>query len=154
LLASAIMLAVLAPMLASADEGDCAQFGELTPPVVKDTDGREVNSTRAGQLVIIFSTFSNPCGFDQEIVVITEVRDQGNATAFFHSAQANASAFGSSEVGVLWYPENGGEYELRSFAISPAESQILTGVKTRQLSVVDYDLVYGSAPRPFSFVQR
>lgn len=151
LLALAVMLSVLAPASASVD--DCVQSSSLTPPTVKDAGGQEINSTHAGQLVIIFSTFSNPCGFDQEAVVITEVRDRGNATAFFHSAMADADAFGSSEVGVLWYPENGGEYELRSFAIS-SESQILTGVQTRQLSVVDYEPVYEPAPRPFSFIQR
>jgi len=151
MLALAMILAAIAPAPVGAQD-DCAQSSSLTPPTVKNIDGEEVNSTHAGQLVIIFSTFSNPCDFDQDVVIMTEARDRSNATALFNSVTANASAFGSSEVGVLWYPENGGEYELRSFAIT-SQSQILTGVQTCHLSVVDYELVYEPAPRPFSFTR-
>lgn len=126
----------------SAGESDrCVQSNDLSPPVAKDTDGNEITSTNASKLVIIFSTFSNPCNYDQQVLVVTEVRDQNGATMFFQNAPVNTSAFNSSDVGALWYPENAGTYELRSFAISNSTgSQVSTGVQTRELVVFDYDL--------------
>jgi hypothetical protein len=131
----------LATSIHENDNNNCVQFSDLSPPTAKDTAGKEIDSTSAGQLVIIFSTFSNPCDYDQQIVIVTEARDQAGATAFFQETIVNASAFNSTEVSLLWWPENAGAYELRSFAISNSTEQILTNLQTRELLIFDYELV-------------
>lgn len=141
-----VLLAILAPASshspAHAQNDICAQFSDLSPPTAKDSTGNEIPSANVSQLVIIFSTFSNPCDYERQIVVVTEVRDQDNATVFFQSAPANAGAFNSSEVGALWSPESAGTFELRSFAIfNSTGSHVLTELQTRELQVIDYDLV-------------
>src|SRR5262245_56578870 len=99
-------------------ELDCVQLGDQSRPIAKDIDGKDVGLANAGELLIIFSTFSNPCNHDQSIAIITEARTEDGTTAFFQSVEVNASAFNSTEVGALWWPERAGAYELRSFAIS------------------------------------
>jgi hypothetical protein len=123
------------------ENDDCVQFSDLSPPIAKDTAGKEIDSTSAGQLVIIFSNFSNPYDYDQQIVIVIEARDQAGATAFFQETVVNASAFNSTEVGLLWWPENAGAYELGSFAISNSTEQILNDLQTRELLIFDYELV-------------
>jgi hypothetical protein len=133
--------------LATNIENKCAQYSDLSAPIAKDAEGNEITSANVSQLVIIFSTFSNPCYFDQRIVIATEVRDQDDATVFFQYAPVRAGAFNSSEVGALWTPENEGRYELRSFAFSNSStSQILTELQTCELIVVDYYLVETRLP--------
>jgi hypothetical protein len=140
------LLAFLVPapnsLATSIDEGyDCVYYNDLSPPVAKDSAGNEITLTNASKLVIIFSTFSNPCGQEQQVLVVTEVRNQNNATAFWKNAVIEAGAFNSSDVGVLWYPKEAGTYEPRSFAISNStESQVPTDVQTRELVVIDYEL--------------
>ena len=121
---------------------DCVQLGDQSRPIAKDVDGKDVGLANAGELVIIFSTFSNPCDNDQPIAIITEARTEDGTTAFFQSVEVNASAFNSTEVGALWWPERAGAYELRSFAISNlTQSKILTEIQTSNLLVVDYDSI-------------
>jgi len=132
-----------APSLATgvSENDSCVRFSDLSPPVAKDTAGNELSSANASQLIIIFSTFSNPCNFDQQVVIVTEARSLDGTTVLFEHAIVSAGAFNTSEVGLLWSPENAGTYELRSFALSNSgESQALTGIQTRDLLVVDYDL--------------
>jgi hypothetical protein len=83
------LLAVLAPAstLAGVESYDWAQFTSLSPPVPKDAAGNEITSANASELVLIFSTFSNPCNRDQQVIVVTEIRDQKNATIFYQEAQ-------------------------------------------------------------------
>lgn len=128
-------------LLATSIENECARFSDLSAPTAKDAGGNEITSANVSQMVIIFSTFSNPCYFDQQVVIVTEVRDQDNATVFFQYAPVRAGAFNSSEVGALWTPETVGRYELRSFAFSNSSVQILTELQTRELVVIDYGLV-------------
>jgi len=137
------MSAIAPSPAAGASENDsCVQFSGLSQPVAQDVAGNELSSTNASQLVIIFSTFSNPCNFDQQVVIVTEARSQDGATVLFERVPVIAGAFNSSEIGLLWSPENAGTYELRSFALfNSDESQVLTDVQTRELLVVDYDLV-------------
>jgi hypothetical protein len=124
-----------------APSSDCIHHSDLSPPVAEDSDGNMIASTNASKLVIIFSTFSNPCGYDQQALIVTEVRDRNNATAFFQNTIVDAVLFNSSDVGVLWYPKDACTYELRSFAISNSiESQVSTDVQTRELVVVEYEL--------------
>lgn len=127
--------------LATSIENECAQFSDLSAPTAKDAAGNEITSANVSQMVIIFSTFSNPCYFDQQVVIVTEVRDQDDATVFFQRAPVRAGAFNSSEIGALWTPETAGRYELRSFAFSNSSVQILTKLQTRELVVIDYGLV-------------
>lgn len=130
------------PPPATNTKDECARFSDLSAPVAKDVGGNDIASTNVSQTVIIFSTFSNPCYFDQQVVIVTEVRDQdNNVTAFFQQAPVRAGAFNSSEVGALWAPKDPGRYELRSFAFSNSSTQILTEVQTGELVVVDYELV-------------
>lgn len=141
------LLSNTSAVLATSIEDECAQFSDLSAPIAKDIDGDEITSANVSQLVIIFSTFSNPCYFDQQIVIATEVRDQDGATVFFHYAPVRAGSFNSSEIGALWTPKNEGRYELRSFAFSNSStSQILTELQTRELVVVDYELVEAGLP--------
>jgi hypothetical protein len=151
LMAFSALLAISAPASANiralatnAPEigADCAQFSDQSPPIAKDADGNEVGSANVGELVIIFSTFSNPCNHDQQTAIITEARTEDGTTAFFQSVEVSTGAFNSTEVGSLWWPERAGAYELRSFAISNfTDSKILTDIQTSKLLVVDYDSV-------------
>lgn len=101
----------------------------LLAPELKDLRTNPASDFRSPYRMITTEITNNE-DYDIPLVVFLEIRDTNGLTLYlvYHILEVNAS--GRSEVGSSWQlPQEQGDYELRTFAISNfTKPEILTGV--------------------------
>ena len=108
--------------------------GRVTPPKLLDTQGNEVSSASAGQLVFISTQFATD---DRTpYVLFIEARDETGITVFSEFAIGQIEPLGQTTIGLSWSPDEPGEYILRSFALATLNNVApLTAISERAVTV-------------------
>jgi hypothetical protein len=90
----------------------------LSPPSLSTSHSLLRNAQVGDELVLVSDARNLDSTYDWDAVVIFEVRDSRGVTIFLSSHQGTVKAESTSQFGVLWIPDNAGEYELRTYAIT------------------------------------
>lgn len=107
------------------------------------TNSSPVAEVRAGDDLVVASTYRNTENTNRSAVFITEVRNGNGVTILLESLSGIIESNSSTEVGVLWMPDEPGTYELRTFAISDIENPIVqSGVVSTSVSIAPAQIVY------------
>lgn len=98
-----------------------------------------VNAPRAGEQLVITATITNPCSGQQPFVALVEVRNAKGVTEHLSWQSGElAGSGGHTAIGVLWVPQDGGIYELRTFAINSLDNpRILSILRTLAVGISD-----------------
>jgi hypothetical protein len=92
----------------------------------------------AGQQVIIATTAAHNFGDrDQDLIAFIEVRDISGITKYLAWQSGKLQVGGQMEIGVSWVPDQSGDYEIRTFAITNDwdNPQVLSEVTTSWVEI-------------------
>ncbi|MCI0557703.1 MAG: hypothetical protein MN733_04355 [Nitrososphaera sp.] len=112
---------------------------EITMPVYKQVDNRPYLVTHhVGEQLVFTATLLNSCDQKVPFIAFIEIRDSADVTVSLHNQTGTIGAKSHSEVAMAWWPEEPGDYELRTFAISNfTKPEILTSVRSNQVEIHD-----------------
>ncbi len=111
---------------------------ETTNPVLKSPSSRVLAEATAGEQFVITTIISNNCVEDDvPFFALVEVRNSdGTTESLSWQSGVLRGIEDQTEVGVSWVPLRGGDYELRTFAVSNTENpQILTAVMSQNITI-------------------
>jgi hypothetical protein len=90
---------------------------ELTAPIIKIANGGS-GPYRVGTSLTLSTTLANNNDQVQPFVVLIEVRESSGVTIFLALQSGILDPSGTTDVGVLWQPNQAGKFEVRTFAIT------------------------------------
>lgn len=96
----------------------------LSSPEVRGA-GESAGPHQVGSQLALATTIENNRASSQPFVILIEVRDNQGVTAYLALQSGILSPNGSSTVESSWQPELGGEYEVRTFAVSSLQEGIV-----------------------------
>jgi hypothetical protein len=89
----------------------------ITPPVARDASGGS-GPYEIGDSVTLSVTISNNNDNLQPFVALLEVRDSKGVTVFLALQSGTLESSGSTDIGVLWQPDQAGAFEVRTFVVT------------------------------------
>jgi hypothetical protein len=99
-------------------------------------------STEAGHELFVTNAYTNTASETLNANFISEVRDARGVTVLLQVVSGSVGPDNSTEVAALWIPEDGGTYELRTFAISDLDGpSVLSPVRSQTVTVDDFSAV-------------
>lgn len=127
------MLDLLEPVFASF----CSL--KLSAPSLMSVFSHPLAAATAGEQFVIATTITTCIEEEQAFVAIIEVRNSDGITEYLGwQSGILREKNDSTQIGLSWVPRHGGNYELRTFAISGFENPlILSAVMTTNLSIAD-----------------
>jgi plastocyanin len=111
---------------------------EIASPVLKSPSSGGLAEAATGSQFVISTIMSNNCVEDDvPFFALVEVRNSDGTTESLSWQSGVLKGLGyQTEVGVSWVPLRGGDYELRTFAVSNMEKpQILTVVMNQNITI-------------------
>jgi|GEM_PF-5546280 len=138
-LAALVLVVMTSPSsLYMVAERESVPLFTVSDPNVISIDHSDLAYTHVGQLLAIITYVTNGEVYEKQFTVIIETRDKTGITVDLQTQNGTVNAESQVEVAVLWRPQEAGEYEFRTFAISNFEdARILTEVRNLQWSVSD-----------------
>lgn len=111
---------------------------EITSPALKSPHSGGLAGATAGEQFVITTIMSNNCVQDDvPFFALVEVRNSDGTTESLSWQSGVLKGLGyQTEIGVSWVPLRGGDYELRTFAVSNTQNpQILTAVMSQNITI-------------------
>jgi hypothetical protein len=109
---------------------------ELTAPIIEIANGG-MGPYRVGTSLTLSTTLANNNDQVQPFVVLIEVRDNNGVTVFLALQSGILDPSGTTDVGVLWQPNQAGKFEVRTFAITNinGEAELLSSPAVAEFTV-------------------
>jgi hypothetical protein len=109
---------------------------DVTAPVAEGVAGGSVPYS-VGDSITLSTKVSNNNDEPQPFVALIEVRDSDGVTVFLALRSGTLESLGSTDIGVLWQPDEGGTFELRTFVVTNIGlgAEVLSPVASSQITV-------------------
>jgi hypothetical protein len=108
---------------------------DVTVPVAQDATGGN-GPYSVGDSVTLSTTISNNNDEPQPFVALIEVRDNYGVTVFLALRSGTLEPIGSTDIGVLWQPDQAGTFGVRTFVITDiVGGQVLSPVASSEITV-------------------
>jgi hypothetical protein len=110
------------------------QVLEPSPPFFDDINGNRLESVKAGEQVMITTTFQNYLEEEVDFVGLLEVRDIDGVTVFLAWQLGKVEPLGDKTIGASWLVPETSAYQSRTFAITNFEQpQVLSPVESAEI---------------------
>lgn len=108
----------------------------VTAPVAEDLSGGS-GPYAVGDSVMLSTSISNNNDQPQPFVALIEVRDSSGVTVFLALQSGMLEPSGSTDIGVMWQPDQAGRFEVRTFLITSisGEAEPLSPVAISEITI-------------------
>jgi hypothetical protein len=125
-------------LLASGSDSNPPASLLVSKPNLK-SNSTPLAGVQAGDEVVVATDIKNNDDVhDQAALVVIEVRDSSGITVLINWQSGIIKAGSSMQAGISWTPDKGGDYELRTFAITDFDRPyVLSGISTSHVEIAE-----------------